>query len=163
MQYHDKVTKVWILNLTNFASVKLPAPAPSSQQQSAVTYWLISYVELQSSSWPATDLQYIEISLNSWMLKEWAKIKFNIQSCWKILHQQCLIVDILYQINVLIKTSWTNFQTTLNIKTLNRIKIKIHYDTSLVRKQQYFLLLWINWVFLINSICFAKYLFRKKL
>ena len=60
-------------------------------------------------------------------------------------YQQCLIVDILYQINVLIKTSWTNFQTTLNIKTLNRIKIKIHYDTSLVRKIAIFYL----------SICFA--------
>ena len=40
-------------------------------------------------------------------------------------------MDILYQINVLIKTSWTNFQTTLNIKTFNSIKIKIHCDTFL--------------------------------
>ena len=130
MQYHDKVAKVWIwptLLQSNCSGSQLSAT------ERCVTYWLISYVELQSSSWPATDLQYIEISLNSWILKE-AKIKFNIHSCWKILHQQCLIVDILYQINVLIKTSWTNFQTTLNIKTLNRIKIKIHYDTSLDRK-----------------------------
>ena len=124
------------LNLTNFASVKLPAPAhgtaPSSQQQHDVTCWLISYVELQSSLL-ACNSPTIYWSFHELLLTKGAKIKYNILPL-KRLHQQCLIVDILYQINVLIKTSWTNFQTTLNIKTFNWIKIKIHYDTSLNRK-----------------------------